>query len=94
LIDLGGEYSDLDSPPESTPMSSRFVQQENRLAIESISLGYDIRNTSWLNKIRMSNLKITGYMNDIGYFSTVKRERGIDYPYTRSFSLSLTANIK
>lgn len=94
LIDLGGEYSDLDSHPESTPMSSRFVQQENRLAIESISLGYDIRNTSWLNKIRMSNLKITGYMNDIGYFSTVKRERGIDYPYTRSFSLSLTANIK
>lgn len=93
LLDLS-TYGSLDSHPESTPMSSRFVQRENRLAIESISLSYDLRNNSWMNKARLSNMRLTGYLNDIAHFSTVKRERGIEYPYTRSFSVSLTANIK
>ena len=34
-------------------------------------------------------MTIRGYMNDIFRISTVKNERGIDYPFARSVSMSL-----
>lgn len=94
LIDLNNSNLDLDIHPETTPMSSRFVQTENRLSFESISLGYDIRNKNWLNAARLANLKITGFVNEIAYFSNVRRERGITYPYARTVSFSISANFK
>lgn len=79
----------------TTPISSRFIQQENTLSFESFSFGYDLRNTSFIRKSGIfSGLKIMGYSNDIFRFSTVKRERGTDYPFSRSFSLSLNATLK
>ena len=30
------------------------------------------------------------YLQDIFHFSTVKQERGLDYPYARSFNLSVS----
>ena len=78
----------------STPISSRFVQDENTFSGESINLGYEFRGKSWLDRVKLSNLRLSAYMNDIFYTSTVKRERGIDYPFTRSISLSLNATLK
>lgn len=78
----------------STPISSRFVQDENTFSGESINLGYEFRGKHWLDKAKLSNLRLSAYMNDIFYTSTVKRERGIDYPFTRSISLSLNATLK
>jgi TonB-linked SusC/RagA family outer membrane protein len=73
---------------ESTPMSSRFVMDNNILSGESISLGYE-STARWLSFIGASSLTIRGYMNDIFRISTVKDERGIDYPFSRSFSFSV-----
>ena len=84
----------LTSGSDVTPMSSRFVQRENRLTIESVNLSYDLRQAKWMDKYRLSNLRLTAYMNDIAYWSTVKRERGIDYPYARSVSFSISANFR
>ncbi len=78
----------------TTPISSRFVQRENTLSFESISLGYDFRNSRWISNVGLSNLKLTGFMNDIARVSTIRRERGTSYPFARSFSFSLTANFK
>jgi TonB-linked SusC/RagA family outer membrane protein len=78
----------------TTPMSSRFVQTENTLTLEAASLGYQFRHAPWLQKLRLSNLRISGLTNEVLRISTVKRERGIDYPYARSFSFSLTANFR
>lgn len=78
----------------ATNMSSRFVQREDVLTVESVSLGYEVKNKQWLDNLRLSNLRITGYTNDLFYWSTVRRERGTSYPYARSFSFSLVANIK
>lgn len=73
----------------STPMSSRFVANENTLSGESISIGYETQ-AKWLKNIGISSMTIQGYMNDIFRLSTVKNERGIDYPFARSVSLSLS----
>jgi hypothetical protein len=78
----------------ATRMSSRFVQRENALIFESVSLGYDFRDARWLTRSRFSNLRITAYTNDVFRISNVRRERGIDYPYANSVSFSLTANFK
>jgi TonB-linked SusC/RagA family outer membrane protein len=77
---------------ETTPMSSRFVQEENTLTGESISMGYDFVNSQWVKRLGMNTLRINAYMNDIFRASSIRRERGIDYPFTRSVSLSINAS--
>jgi TonB-linked SusC/RagA family outer membrane protein len=76
----------------TTPISSRFIQEENAFIGESFSLGYDFYGSAFLKKIGMKSLRITGYLNDIFRISTVKRERGIDYPFSRITSLSISTS--
>jgi hypothetical protein len=73
----------------SNPMSSRFVEDYNVLSGESISLGYENSTAAWLKRIKASSVTFRGYMNDIFRVATIKNERGIDYPFSRSFSLSV-----
>lgn len=72
-----------------TPISSRFVEDNNIFAGESISIGYENTTNPWLGKIGASSVSFRAYMNDIFRFSSVQNERGIDYPFARSFSFSL-----
>ncbi|MCM1032046.1 MAG: SusC/RagA family TonB-linked outer membrane protein, partial [Oscillibacter sp.] len=76
---------------ETTPMSSRFVEDNNVLSGESISLGYE-SSAQWLRHVGASSLSFRAYMNDIFRVSTVKNERGLSYPFARfvSFSLGVT----
>jgi TonB-linked SusC/RagA family outer membrane protein len=76
----------------TTPMSSRFVQTENVLSAESISLGYNFQTQKWLSRFGLSALRLNGYMNDVFRISSVRRERGITYPFARSVSFSLNAS--
>lgn len=76
------------SRTESTPMSSRFVEDNNMLVGESFSLGYETSEASFLKSIRASSITFRAYMNDIFYVSTIKNERGLDYPFARSVSFS------
>ncbi|MCZ4243184.1 SusC/RagA family TonB-linked outer membrane protein [Pedobacter punctiformis] len=80
------------SQTQVTPMSSRFVQRENTLTGESLNLGYTFNNKNWMRKIGMSSLNINAVTNEIFRISTVKRERGIDYPFARTVSFSLRAS--
>ncbi len=79
---------------ETTPISSRFIQTENTFSAESFNLGYEFRNQPWLQRASLAALSLTAYTNDLFYFSTVRRERGIDYPFARSVSFSLRATFK
>lgn len=78
----------------NTPISSRFIQTENTLNLESLSLGYEFINKAWLDKAKLSSVRLTAFTNDIFYTSTIRRERGIDYPYARSVSMSISATFK
>ncbi len=75
----------------STPMSSRFVQKNNYFSGESISVGYEFDKQGWIHYLRLASLRVQAYMNDFFLASTVKAERGIYYPFTRSVSMSITA---
>ena len=70
--------------------TSRFVQKNNVLNIASASIYYEFP-LSLIQKIRMNRLRATLYINDLYTFSSIHIERGTEYPYARSASLSLTA---
>lgn len=70
-------------------VSSRFIADENTLECKSISLGYETTSATWLKNFGLSSLTFRVYMNDIFRLSTVKEERGLDYPFQRSISASL-----
>ncbi|HEY9261933.1 SusC/RagA family TonB-linked outer membrane protein [Chitinophaga sp.] len=75
----------------SSYMSSRFIQTENTLSGESLSASYNFYQSKWLKVLKLQGLNITGYMNDIFRLSNIERERGIDYPFARSFSFKVNA---
>ncbi len=73
-----------------TKMSSRFVADDNTLECKSISLGYESTQATWLKPMGISSFSFRIYMNDIFRLSTVKEERGLDYPFQRAVSASLS----
>lgn len=75
-----------------TPISSRFIQKNNYLAAESISIGWDFIGSAWIHKIGMQGFRILADTNDLFRWSTIQTERGIDYPFARSFSLGINAS--
>jgi hypothetical protein len=72
-----------------TPISSRFVQENNFISGESMRIGYDVTHAAWLDKIGLRRLQVSVYMNDFFRISSVRAERGIDYPFSRAVSTSL-----
>lgn len=73
----------------SNPMSSRFVEDNNILSGESISVGYENSTAKWVKAIHASSVTFRAYMNDIFRIATVMNERGIDYPFARSVSFTV-----
>lgn len=78
---------DIASSGYVTRPTSRFVQRDNTLQFNSLSLSYDFSPKA-LSKAGISMLRLTGSMQDLGYWSTIHRERGLDYPYSRTFNFS------
>lgn len=71
--------------------SSRFVQDESTLTCQNVNVSYDLNNKNWLHRMGMQSLTITANTGELFYLSTVRQERGLDYPFTRQISLSLFA---
>ncbi|NSL88858.1 SusC/RagA family TonB-linked outer membrane protein [Chitinophaga sp. Mgbs1] len=71
------------------PMTSRFVEKENTLAGESINIGYEFGREA-VKHWRMSYLRLNAYMNDIFRISSIRRERGIEYPFANTVSFSVS----
>ena len=80
-------YKDINDK-STTPAGSRFIQDENVLQLGSLSLSYDLKK-EWLKPIGFDMVRLTAMMNDVFRLSTVKRERGISYPFARSMSLGV-----
>ncbi|WP_162799833.1 SusC/RagA family TonB-linked outer membrane protein [Pedobacter jeongneungensis] len=80
------------SQTSTTPISSRFVQKENTITGESINIGYTFDGKIWLKKLGLRSFNINALANDIFTASTVRRERGIDYPYAKTVAFSFRAS--
>ena len=68
--------------------TSRFVQRNNYLRMSSLSLSYEVP-TNFIQKYGLKRMFLELLTNDLFYLSTAKRERGLNYPYDRSFEFSL-----
>lgn len=76
----------------TTRPTSRFVQDYNVLSFNSLTFGYDFDN-SWLKKYHLGMLRLELSGNDLFRVSTMRIERGLDYPYSRSFAVSLKMSL-
>lgn len=74
-----------------TMPTSRFVQDLNQLKFNSISLSYDLK-TEFIRQYGISAMRMQVSTNDLAVFSTVRQERGLTYPYARTFNFSLNLN--
>ena len=79
---------DIKDRNKTTGATSRFIQKDNTLQFTSLSLSYDL-NQKWLKKAGIGMCRITANIGDLFYISSIRRERGLDYPFSRTFDLSL-----
>ena len=63
------------------------LEEQNYITLSSLNLSYEF-NPEVLKFLHVERLKLSLIGNDIFRVSTVKMERGITYPYARTFSLS------
>lgn len=80
-------YKDIKAKTR-TELTSRMVQDENILQLKSLSLSYTFPQ-ALTQKWHMERLKLMFLMEDVFRVSTVKRERGLDYPFARAFNFGL-----
>lgn len=75
----------------NTRQTSRFVMNENLFQMSSLSLTYRMDNNEYpfLRRLHISSMRWSFNMEDIFYLSSIMRERGTDYPFSRQFALSL-----
>jgi TonB-linked SusC/RagA family outer membrane protein len=76
----------INSPTNAT---SRFVQKNNFVNAESISVSYELSNK--LNKqLHLKNTRFTFIANDLKRWSSIQVERGLDYPFARNLTLNIS----
>lgn len=73
----------------TTNMSSRFIADDNTLELSTVSVGYETTAGKWLQSIGASSFNVRIYGNSLFRLSTIKEERGIDYPFSRKISASV-----
>ena len=86
------KYKSISYTGRATELSSRFVQKVNEIQFSSISVGYhfDPKKFTFLKQCKIAGINLTGSMQDLGRLSSVKQERGTDYPFSRTVNLSLS----
>jgi len=74
----------------TTRPTTRFVQRDNELQLAVITAYYDFKLLN-IRRYGMERLRISFSMNDVFRLSTVEIERGLDYPFARTFSFTVAA---
>lgn len=74
-----------------TKASTRFLMNNNTLTLNTVTLQYrfERRYEHFIQKLGLSSATIGIYLEDLFHWSTIKQERGIDYPLSRQISMSL-----
>ena len=74
-----------------TRPTSRFIQRYNGVTFNSLTVGYDF-DKKLIGKIGCSMLRIQFNMKDIAKITSVRQERGTDYPFARTYNITLNAS--
>ena len=71
--------------------TSRFVQDNDYIELSNLSISYRIVG-GWVDRLGISSIRMGVNTNSLFYASTIKRERGLDYPYASEYTFSLNIN--
>ena len=71
-----------------TRPTSRFVQKNNSVTFNSLSLAYEM-GSRLTSQLGLSTLRVRFEMNDIAVLSTILQERGRNYPFAHTFGIGL-----
>jgi hypothetical protein len=80
----------------NTPASTRFIMNDNEIRFATINVGYRFKGDKF-KFLRFANIDVMALnftTNDIARISRIKMERGLDYPFARSYTLSLSVIFK
>lgn len=76
----------------ATQVSDMFVQKDNVFSCTNINLSYHVPTSITKKYLGIEKISFTANLSDIFYISTIKRERGTAYPFSRNpnFGISCT----
>ncbi|WP_276088588.1 SusC/RagA family TonB-linked outer membrane protein [Pedobacter sp. JY14-1] len=74
-----------------TRASSRFIQKESLIDLQSVYLSYDFKR-EFIRRFGFQSLRTAITANDLFRASTIEIERGINSPFARSVTFSLQAS--
>ena len=75
-----------------SPMTSRFIQNEKTLTLESVHLEYQFFSDSWIKRLGLGSLRVFADARDLFRLSTIRAERGTKYPYARTIEAGISLN--
>lgn len=75
----------------TTRATQRFVEDNNVWTFSTLNISYDFDKIKPIKRIGFDRLRLAFDMSDIARISSIKTERGTNYPYAKSFSFSLQA---
>ena len=89
-------YVKFNPSGSGTPASTRFIMDDNELKLASLNLGYRFRSEkySFLRHLNVEMLSLNFTTNDLLRISPVRMERGLDYPFARSYTFSMSLIFK
>ncbi|MGL5682284.1 MAG: SusC/RagA family TonB-linked outer membrane protein [Marinifilaceae bacterium] len=79
---------DIKDRNETTRATSRFVQRNNWVTLNSLTLQYDFPS-HFAKALCMERIRVDANCGELFRWSTVKQERGLSYPFARNFNLTL-----
>ncbi|MBL1409184.1 SusC/RagA family TonB-linked outer membrane protein [Sphingobacterium faecale] len=94
LLDRWNQIGDITSLKDirdrayTTRPTSRFVQNNDFVKFNSLSIGYDLP-IQVLQKYKLTRLRLQLSSNSLGTWSTIRQERGTTYPFARNYDLSV-----
>ena len=89
-------YVGFSATGANTPASTRFIMNDNEIRFATINVGYRFKGDKF-KFLRFANIDVMALnftTNDIARISRIKMERGLDYPFARSYTLSLSVIFK
>ncbi len=89
-------YTRFSATGANTPASTRFIMDDNEIRLATINVGYRMRSDKYnfLRRMNVDVMALNFTTNDIARLSPIRMERGLDYPFARSYTLSMSIIFK
>ena len=86
------EFKKLSANSANTPASTRFLMTENTLTLGTLSIGYRLRDNRapFLRKLNINVINFSFSTQELFRLSNIKQERGLNYPFARTYNFSMS----